>query len=89
MPSDSSSEGHPIRITLKNVNVSQDGEDPNHAFITIEEGNYEVHERVGTLTVLAPDTVYYCESGADGEWTKGSGETLGFVYSGGLRGAPR
>ena len=24
VPSDSSSEGHPIRITLKNVNVSQD-----------------------------------------------------------------
>ena len=47
---------------------------------TAKEGNYEVHERVGTLTVNAPDTVYYCESGADGAWTKGSNKTLGFVY---------
>ncbi len=47
---------------------------------TAKEGNYVVHERVGTLTVNAPDTVYYCESGADGVWTKGSSETLGFVY---------
>ena len=47
---------------------------------TANEGNYEVDENVGTLTVLAPDTVYYCESGAGGVWTKGSSETLGFVY---------
>ena len=30
--------------------------------------------------MLAPNTAYYCESGADGEWTKGSNETLRFVY---------
>ena len=47
---------------------------------TAKEGNYEVDENVGTLTVLAPDTLYYCESGAGGVWTKGSSETLGFVY---------
>ncbi len=47
---------------------------------TAKEGNYEVDENVGTLTVNAPDTMYYCESGADGTWTKGSSKTLGFVY---------
>ncbi|MBR3314178.1 MAG: hypothetical protein IKG18_08580 [Atopobiaceae bacterium] len=47
---------------------------------TAREGNYEIDERVGTLTVNAPDTAYYCESGAGGVWTKGSSETLGFVY---------
>jgi hypothetical protein len=47
---------------------------------TAREGNYEIDERVGTLTVNAPDTAYYCESGAGGVWKKGSSETLGFVY---------
>ena len=51
VPSDSSSEGHPIRITLKNVNVSQDGEDPSYAFITIEEGNYVIISLEGTNTI--------------------------------------
>lgn len=51
VPSDSSSEGHPIRITLKNVNVSQDGEDPSYAFITIEEGNYVIISLDGNNTI--------------------------------------
>ncbi len=52
VPSDSSSEGHPIRITLKNVNVSQDGEDPSYAFITIDEGNYVVISLDGNNTII-------------------------------------
>lgn len=47
---------------------------------TAQERNYEVHESVGTLTVLAPGTLYYCESGADGVWTKGSEDELNFVF---------
>ena len=57
----------------------------NHLLQELAEGkdytlSYEVDENVGTLTVNAPDTKYYCESGADGAWTKGSSKTLGFVY---------
>ena len=57
VPSDSSSEGHPIRITLKNVNVSQDGQDPSYAFITIEEGNYVIISLEGTNTITGGENV--------------------------------
>jgi hypothetical protein len=47
---------------------------------TAKESNYEVLDNVGTLTVLTPGTLYYCESGTGSTWTKGSKDTLNFVF---------
>ncbi|MBR3158272.1 MAG: hypothetical protein IKF14_04130 [Atopobiaceae bacterium] len=47
---------------------------------TSREANYELKEFVGTLTVVAPEILYYCSNGDGGVWSKGSADGLDFVF---------
>ena len=83
VPSDSSSEGHPIRITLKNVNVSQDGEDPSYAFITIEEGNYVIISLDGTNSITGGENVQVGDNNGMAAINVDEGSTLKVTSSSG------
>ena len=47
---------------------------------TAREANYEVREFVGTLTVVSPESLYYCSYGDGGTWSRGSVDGLTFVF---------
>ncbi|MBR3234659.1 MAG: Ig-like domain repeat protein [Atopobiaceae bacterium] len=53
VPSDKSSEANPIVVILDNVNRSQEGEDPDSSFLTIDSGNYVIIKLRGNNIIKA------------------------------------